>query len=131
MLSVSQLACCGGLLLLGCLEGSGPYPEGDVRQQALEKPSCTQECPAGTRIATFATDERTLALDTFGGAFVYAKAGCETYCEPLMKCLAPNVPVVTAEDYECQLLPRYDSFPAAADVDLSFGALWDESRVTP
>lgn len=131
MLSVRHLACAGSFLVLGCLEGYEPPPEPGVQRQAQAKPSCTQECPAGTRIATFATDERTLALDTFRGAFVYTKAGCETYCEPVMKCLAPNVPAVSADHYECQLLPRYDSFPAPADVDLSFGGVWDESRVTP
>jgi hypothetical protein len=120
-----------GFLLLGCLEGSDAEPVPGVQRQAQDKPSCTQECPAGARIATFATDERTLALSTFSGGFVYTKSGCETYCEPVMKCIAPNVPVVTADHYECQLLPRYDSFPAAADVDLGFGAVWDESLVTP
>lgn len=131
MLSVRHLASASCVLLLGCLEGYEAAPELGVRRQAQEKPSCTQECPAGARVATFATDERTLALDTFNGAFVYTKAGCETYCEPVMQCIAPNVPVVTADHYECQLLPRYDSFPAPADVDLSFGSAWDESLVTP
>lgn len=131
MLSLRGLGHASGLLLLGCLEAHAASSEPGVQQQAQDKPACAQECPGGTRIATFATDERTLALDTFGGAFVYTKAGCETYCEPVMKCIAPNVPVVTADHYECQLLPRYDSFPAPADVDLSFGSLWDESLVTP
>ena len=131
MLPLRVRAYGWGLLLLGCLESVDPSAEIGVQRQAQDKATCTQECPTGTRIATFATDERTLALDTFGGAFVYTKAGCETYCEPLMKCMAPNVPVVTADHYECQLLPRYDSFPAPAQVDLSFGSLWDESLVTP
>ncbi len=131
MLSVKLWACFGGFWLLGCVEGYEASAELGVQRQAQGRPSCTQECPAGTRIATFATDERTLALDTFSGAFVYTKAGCETYCEPVMQCMAPNVPVVTADHYESQLLPRYDSFPAAADVDLGFGSVWDESLVTP
>lgn len=130
MLSVRHWACACGFWLLGCLEGEAE-PAAGVQQQAQDRPSCTQECPAGSRIATFATDERTLALDTFNGAFVYTKSGCETYCEPVMKCMAPNVPVITFDHYECQLLPRYDSFPAAAQVDLSFGSVWDESLVTP
>lgn len=131
MLSVRHWTCVSCFWLLGCVEGYEAPAEPGVQRQAQEKPSCKQECPGGTRIATFATDERTLALDTFSGAFVYTKSGCETYCEPVMRCAAPNVPVVTADHYECQLLPRYDSFPAPSEVDLSFGSLWDESLVTP
>jgi hypothetical protein len=132
MLSV-RLAGLGlvlGTAVLGCDQvGREGEPLGFTQQP--QDVTCAQECPAGSRLATFATEEQTVAYDTFKGAYVYGKQGCETYCEPEIACVAPNVPVVTGDHFECQLLPLYDSFPKAEDVDLSFGSLWDEAQVQP
>ena len=130
MLPMKPLALA---LLQLSLAGCGAAPEVDEtpgkNQQA--QLSCKQECPAGSHIATFAVEERQFAYDTFGGAYFYQKDQCETYCEPDSVCEPPNVPVVTEEGFRCVLLPRYATFPKAEDVDLSFGTLWDETKVTP
>jgi hypothetical protein len=120
-------ACLLALSLTGC--GVAPEEGWGVQRQA--QVSCAEECPPGSRIATFAVEERQFAYDTFGGAFFYQKDQCETYCEPETTCEPPNVPVVTAEGMSCQLLPRYATFPHVDDVDLSFGSLWDEAKVVP
>lgn len=101
-----------------------------VTRQA-QAPACTQQCPDGARIATFKTTASEIAADTFGGAFLYVTDGCETYCEPLTRCLPPNVPVVSQGAFQCQLLPGYTKLPAPETVDLSFGTLWDPAAVTP
>jgi hypothetical protein len=128
--TLALMACAGA-------ERSTPSSPEEVRLEPLdtlvqaETPACTASCPAGARIATFATTEKALAQDTFGGAFLYVKEGCETYCEPLTRCVPPNVPVVKDDTFACQLLPGFTRLEAPDTVDLSFGQLWDPSKVTP
>lgn len=116
------------LVLASC---SGSYEEEALGVEQLAQVTCIQECPPGTRIATFALEERKFAYDTFGGAFFYQKDRCETYCEPETTCEPPNVPTISDDGFTCQLLPRYATFPSVDEVDLSFGSLWDEAAVMP
>ena len=130
LLAVSVWACAGDPGSSSAGLDSLATESLDTRVQAETK-ACTPFCPAGSRLATFAKTERALAQDTFGGAFLYVKEGCETYCEPLIRCVPPNVPVVAQDDFRCQLLPGYSRLEAPDEVDLSFGTLWDADRVKP
>lgn len=133
MLPVNRpLALAVAATALGaCVEAEAPREAPTSSVAHAETPACSQSCPDGARVATFKTSASEIALDTFGGAFLYVKNGCETYCEPLTRCLAPNVPVVSNGAFQCQLLPGYTKLEDPANVDLSFGSLWDETKVTP
>jgi hypothetical protein len=117
--------------LLGSVGCGVAYEDEALGERQQAQVSCIQECPPGTRIATFAVEEQRFAYDTFGGAFFYQKDRCETYCEPETTCEPPNVPTISDDGFSCQLLPRYATFPSVDEVDLSFGALWDETAVMP
>lgn len=83
----------------------------------LELPECGQECPEGTRRASF-----DVVVSGQGGVVV--GASCETYCEPIVTCLAPAVPVITKDSYACEPLAGFVSYEEDALVDWSFADLW-------
>lgn len=88
-------------------------------------PECSEACPDGTRRATF--DEAAAAR----GQQFYVQQSCETLCEPVQPCVPPNIPVVTADDYQCAPLEGFADIPAAADIDFSFALEWEPSVSTP
>jgi hypothetical protein len=80
--------------------------------------NCSLDCPDGTRVANFESVAR-------GDGVLVASAKCETYCEPTLRCEAPNVPTVTGEKYECKALDGYSDIPQDVDVDFAFAAAWN------
>ncbi len=101
------------LLLAGCAGGGGAGADGDL---ALS--SCSTDCPAGTRNSNYET-----VLRSGGG--VATEGSCESYCEPITTCLAPQVPVITADSYECASVEGISSIPADDEVDFSFAEGWN------
>jgi hypothetical protein len=85
--------------------------------------SCEAGCPEGTRGARYEAVVR-------GSAGVVAAGECESVCEPITTCLAPQVPVITADSYACVSVEGISSIPEDAEVDFSFTQAWadEESR---
>jgi hypothetical protein len=95
--------------------------------QAAADPLCEAECPAGTRQSNFSATSVTRSLSD--GSFVYFESGCEATCAPIVECFPPNIPVVTPEGFNCRGAPGLTDFERDDEVDLGFGALWDEAQV--
>lgn len=95
------------LLLAGCAGG------------AADDLSCEAGCPPGTRNALYETA-------VSGGASVVSAGECESICEPIATCLAPQIPVITQDEYRCVSVEGISSIPADAEVDFSFMQAWDE-----
>lgn len=93
-------------------------------------PSCGDVCPDGTRRASF-SDVNVSSTETV----IVVERSCETACEPITPCVAPNVPRVWVEGdvshYSCAPLPGMDGIPAARDVDLTFAGYWEPDLSTP
>ena len=93
-------------------------------------PECKDACPEGTRVANFNN-----VNVVSGESFVVTEATCETVCETVTPCEAPNVPRVWKEGdairYSCAPLPGMNGIPAKDSIDLAFGALWDDTLATP
>lgn len=51
-------------------------------------------------------------------------ASSESVCEPITSCLAPQVPVITADSYACVSVDGISGIPADAEVDFSFTEAW-------
>lgn len=94
---------------------------------AAADPLCEAECPAGTRQSNFSATSVTRSLSD--GSFVYFESGCEATCAPIVECFPPNIPVVTPEGFNCRGAPGLTDFERDDEVDLGFGALWDEAQV--
>jgi hypothetical protein len=92
--------------------------------EADQIPECSKDCPAGTRRTTFEAVVR-------GQGASVKEAYCETHCEAITPCLAPNIPAIARDKYSCQPLEGFSGIPKDGDVDLSFVTLWDIDRVTP
>lgn len=95
------------LLLLACSGGLGDP----------DAPTCDQPCPEGTRKSTFEAVLR-------GEAGVAVGASCESYCEPITTCLAPQVPVITGDTYACASVEGISSITPDDAVDFSFTDAW-------
>ncbi len=89
--------------------------------------TCETSCPAGTRLTNIDVVDYNQA-EAESGVFLYVTESCESFCEPIVPCILPNVPVVDASGFQCQPLPGLNSLPPVEDVDLSFGTAWDESQ---
>lgn len=91
---------------------------------ASENPAvCEAGCPDGTRGARYEAVVR-------GQAGVVAAGECESVCEPITSCLAPQVPVISADSHACVSIDGISGIPADAEVDFSFTEAWaaEESR---
>ena len=85
-------------------------------------PSCTVQCPTGTRLVNINISEQAIA--SANGAFLVSRDRCESWCEPINRCITPNIPVVTADVFDCQPLPGFSGLKPDVEVDLGFGLLW-------
>lgn len=94
---------------------------------ANDRAECETLCPAGTRLSTIEDTEFAQA-EAERGAFLYVTETCESFCEPIVPCITPNVPVVDAAGFRCQPLVGWSDFEPPDDVDMSFGDLWDEAQ---
>ncbi len=122
------LGCLAAALAIALISAA---PRTDERRLAAEV-QCTKQCPVGTRVATFAVEAEGYVESTVrGGGFFYTKSGCEAYCEPIQACPPPHTPVITHDEFRCQLVPGYEKLPPAAEVDTSWGVVWDEAAVAP
>lgn len=89
-------------------------------------PGCESVCPDGTNRISGSTT----VLDATKGAFSFVSGGCETVCEPVETCLAPNVPTVRPNpqtgrsQWSCDPLEGFSSLAQDAQVDTSFGAAY-------
>lgn len=100
----------------------------------LAPPECSAECPEGTQLASFDFGDEIALYDALnsGAFYIESSEGCESLCTPVVRCLAPYVPVVTAAGFDCQLLSGWaDRIAPAAELDLSWGAAWDPVATIP
>ena len=113
------MALCVGGAALGCDGGGHARAEGP----------CDVPCPGGTQGVRI--EETTLAEGLRDGAVVVVTESCETTCLPVVPCRAPNVPVVDADGYRCELMPGYATLGGPDAVDLSFAEGFDPAAASP
>jgi hypothetical protein len=102
----------------------------EVWAGANDNVNCSVECPDGTRVSNIELSEFRRA-EASNGTFLYASASCESFCEPIVPCVLPNVPVVTQAGFTCQPLVGLDDFEPVDEIDFTFTELWDEEQATP
>ena len=100
-----------------------------VRAGANDQNSCSTECPAGTRLSTIEVTEFTQA-EAENGTFLYVTESCETFCEPVVPCILPNVPIVDAAGFRCQPLAGLFEFEPIDEIDFSFAEAWDPAQAS-
>jgi len=98
-----------------------------VWANANDRAQCETACPSGTRLSTIEQTEYAQA-NAENGTFLYVTESCEAFCEPVVPCITPNVPVVDGSGFRCEPLPGVADFEPDSEVDLSFGDLWDASQ---
>lgn len=124
MVSKRMSACIAGfgiaMLVGACSDG---LPAG------FTEVDCSVECPEGTKVLNF--EVSTYEENYANGAFIYVENSCETACVPIIPCVRPNVPVVTADAFVCQGLEGLSDLEPPDEVDFSWMSSWDEMAVTP
>lgn len=92
---------------------------GSCAGSSLEKVSCSDECPAGTRRTSY---DKVVA----GDAFTLVGSDCEIICEAILPCVAPNVPRATRDasgtTYVCEPFDGFSAIPTDAEVDFSWAS---------
>ncbi len=102
----------------------------EVRAGANEDLGCSVECPGGSRLSNIEVSEYNTEYAR-RGTFLYVEESCESFCEPIVPCVLPNVPVVTAEEgFACQPLVGLDAFEPIDDIDFSFAGSWNEAEAS-
>ncbi len=98
------------LLLMACDPAGG----GGVNADGAD---CGDICPEGTRKASFDAVIRGTGQTIIGEE-------CETVCETIVPCTPPNIPVISADSYNCSPLESFVSFEDDVDVDFSWADEW-------
>ena len=100
---------------------------GTVYAGANDNSLCQGTCPEGTRLSNIEVTEYSQA-SAQNGTFVYVTEECEAYCEPVIPCILPNVPVVDSNGFRCEPLIGLSDFEPIDQIDFTFATSWDESQ---